>query len=89
MKTVPQNVIARRGEAAFFHCVYEDADTVQWFFGNNGPLESDDEKIVYDNGTLGIPAAEHRDQGMYSCHGIRGETLQVYSAELQIACKSN
>ncbi|XP_012264737.2 inactive tyrosine-protein kinase 7-like [Athalia rosae] len=89
IKTVPQNVIARRGEPAYFHCSYEDADAVQWFFGNNGPLESDDEKILYDNGTLMIRAAEHRDQGMYSCHGIRGETLQVYSAEMQIAYLRN
>ncbi|XP_046484566.1 inactive tyrosine-protein kinase 7 [Neodiprion pinetum] len=89
IKTVPQNIIAKRGEPAFFHCQYENADTVQWFFDNNGPLESDDEKIVYENGTLVILAAEHRDQGMYSCHGPRGETLQVYSAELQIAYLRN
>lgn len=87
IKTIPQSVIAKRGEPAFFHCAYENVDVVQWFFGKNGPLESDDEKIVYENGTLVVQATEHRNQGMYLCHGLRGETLQTYSAELQIACE--
>ncbi|XP_015603298.1 inactive tyrosine-protein kinase 7 [Cephus cinctus] len=89
IKVIPQNVIAKRGEPAIFHCEYEDADAVQWFFKDIGPLESDEERIIFDNGTLVLQAAEHRDQGFYSCHGLRGDTVQIYSAELQIAYLRN
>ncbi|XP_012277648.1 tyrosine-protein kinase-like otk isoform X2 [Orussus abietinus] len=89
IKMVPQDLIVKRGEPAVMHCTYEDADVVQWFFKDIGPLESDDEKVIYENGTLVIKEAEHKDQGFYSCHGLKGETIQVYSAELQIAYLRN
>lgn len=88
INVVPRNVIAKRGEAAVFHCAFQEADAVQWYFKEVGPLETDDEKTIFENGTLHIVAAEHKDQGVYSCHGIRGDTVQVYTAELQIACES-
>lgn len=87
VKLVPQDLIVKRLDPAVFSCIFDNSDRVQWFFKDIGPLESDDEKTVFDNGTLIIHAAEHRDQGYYSCHGVRGETAQVYSADLQIACK--
>lgn len=86
ISTVPQNVIVKRGDPATFDCRFEDADAVQWFHKENGPLESDDEQTIFDNSTLFIHAAEHKHQGPYSCHGVRGETVQIYTAELQIAC---
>ncbi|XP_043278777.1 inactive tyrosine-protein kinase 7-like isoform X2 [Venturia canescens] len=89
IKVVPQNLIVKRGEPAVMHCVYEDADAVNWYLKSIGPVETDDEKIVLDNGTLVIRAAEHRDQGVYACHGIRDETVQIYTAELRIAYLQN
>ena len=88
IKVVPQSLIVKRGEPAVMHCVYEDADSVHWYFKSIGPLESDDERIIYENGTLVIRAAEHRDQGIYACHGRRDDTVQIYTAELQLACES-
>lgn len=88
IKVVPRNLIAKRGEPAVLHCVFEDADSVQWFFKDIGPLETDDERTVLENGTLMIRSAEHRDQGFYSCHGERGGAAIVYTIELQIACKN-
>lgn len=85
IKVVPRNLIAKRGEQAALHCVFEDAE-VQWFFKEIGPLESDDERTIFENGTLIIHAADQRDQGFYSCHGIRDETTISYTVELQIAC---
>ncbi|XP_029681073.1 inactive tyrosine-protein kinase 7-like [Formica exsecta] len=85
IKVVPRNLIAKRGEPAVLHCVFEDADEVQWFFKEIGPLESDEERTILENGTLVIHAAEQRDQGFYSCHGIRDETTISYTVELQIA----
>lgn len=86
IKVVPRNLIAKRGEPAVLHCVFEDADEVQWFFKEIGPLESDEERTILENGTLMIHAADQRDQGFYSCHGIRDETTISYMVELQIAC---
>lgn len=88
IKVVPQNLIARRGEQAVMHCVYDDADALQWYH-KDVLLDSDDERAILDNGTLIIRSTEqHRDQGIYSCHGVKGETVQIYTAELQIACES-
>lgn len=88
IKVVPQNVIVKRGEQASMHCVYENADSVEWYFKEIGPLaDEDDERMAFENGTLVIRAAEHRDQGVYACHGIRDGMAQIYTAELQIACK--
>lgn len=87
IKVVPQNIIVKRGEPATMHCVYENADTVEWYFKEIGPLGDEDDRFVFENGTLLIRAAEHRDQGIYACHGIRDDVEQIYTAELQIACK--
>jgi len=87
IKDVPRNLITKRGEPAVLHCVFENADEVQWFFKEIGPLESDEERTIFENGTLLIRAADLRDQGFYSCHGIRDEITVSYTVELQIACK--
>ncbi|XP_044576463.1 inactive tyrosine-protein kinase 7-like [Cotesia glomerata] len=90
IKVVPQNVIVKRGEQASMHCVYENADSVEWYFKEIGPLtDEDDERMAFENGTLVIRAAEHRDQGVYACHGIRDGIAQIYTAELQIAYLHN
>ncbi|XP_066594792.1 tyrosine-protein kinase-like otk isoform X2 [Prorops nasuta] len=85
IKMVPQGLIVKRGEPAALHCLFEDADVVQWFFEKIGPLETDEEKVIFENGTLLVLSAEHRDQGLYSCVGQKGETAQTYTVELQIA----
>lgn len=87
IKVVPRNLIAKRGEPAVLHCVFEDADSIGWYFKDIGPLETDDERTVLDNGTLVIRSAGHGDQGFYSCHGERGDTSVAYTVELQIACE--
>nr|XP_033328760.1 tyrosine-protein kinase-like otk isoform X2 [Megalopta genalis] len=89
IKVVPRNLIAKRGEPAVLHCIFEDADVVQWFFKDIGPLETDEERTVLENDTLVIRSAEHRDQGFYSCHGERGNTTVTYTVELQIAYLMN
>ncbi|XP_017889172.1 tyrosine-protein kinase-like otk [Ceratina calcarata] len=89
IKVVPRNLIVKRGEAAVFHCVFEDADSVQWFFKDIGPLETDEERTVLENSTLVIRSAEQRDQGYYSCHGDRGESTISYTVDLQIAYLMN
>ncbi|KAK1136250.1 hypothetical protein K0M31_000815 [Melipona bicolor] len=89
IKVVPRNLIAKRGEPAVLHCAFEDADSVQWFFKDIGPLETDDERTILENGTLVIRSAEHRDQGFYSCHGDRGDSTITYTVELQIAYLMN
>ncbi|XP_076669131.1 inactive tyrosine-protein kinase 7 [Andrena cerasifolii] len=89
IKVVPRNLIAKRGELAVLHCVFEDADSVQWFFKDIGPLETEDERTVFENGTLMIRSAEHRDQGFYSCHGERGDATITYTVDLQIAYLMN
>jgi len=87
IKVIPRNLIAKRGEPAALHCVFEDADEVLWFLKDVGQLISDDDRTIFQNGTLLIHAAEQRDQGFYSCNGIRDETTVSYTVELQIACK--
>lgn len=87
IRVVPRDLIAKRGEPAMLHCAFDDADFVQWFFKDIGPLETDDERTVLENGTLVIRSAEHRDQGFYSCHGDRGDSSITYTVDLQIACK--
>lgn len=87
IKVVPKNLIAKRGEPAVLHCAFENADFVQWFFKDIGPLETDDERTVFENGTLLIRSAELRDQGFYSCRGERGDTTVAYTVDLQIACE--
>ncbi|XP_078047584.1 tyrosine-protein kinase-like otk [Augochlora pura] len=89
IKVVPRNLIAKRGEPAALHCIFEDADIVQWFFKDIGPLETDEERTILENDTLVIRSAEHRDQGFYSCHGERGNTTVTYTVELQIAYLMN
>ncbi|XP_016839619.1 inactive tyrosine-protein kinase 7 isoform X2 [Nasonia vitripennis] len=85
IKLVPQKAIVRRYEPASFSCVFDNADNVQWFFEDKGPIESDDERSILDNGTLVVLKAEDRHKGYYACHGLRADTVQVYAAELQIA----
>lgn len=86
VKAVPRNLIAKRGEPAILPCVFDHADDLQWFF-KDIRLESDEEQTIFENGTLMIHAADQRDQGFYSCHGIKDETTISYTVELQIACK--
>ncbi|XP_011311017.1 inactive tyrosine-protein kinase 7 [Fopius arisanus] len=89
IKVVPQNLIVKRGESTSFHCMYEDADRIEWFFNDNGPLIDDEERLIFDNGTLLLRVVEQRDQGIYACHGVRDETRQIYTAELYIAFIQN
>ncbi|XP_012164593.2 inactive tyrosine-protein kinase 7 isoform X1 [Bombus terrestris] len=89
IRVVPRDLIAKRGEPAMLHCAFDDADFVQWFFKDIGPLETDDERTVLENGTLVIRSAEHRDQGFYSCHGDRGDSSITYTVDLQIAYLMN
>ncbi|XP_014204264.1 inactive tyrosine-protein kinase 7-like [Copidosoma floridanum] len=89
IRVVPQKTIVRRGETASFGCAYDNADAIQWFHEDRGPLESDDERTILDNGTLLVVQPEDRDRGFYSCHGIKGDTVQSYAAELQIAYIKN
>ncbi|XP_012217658.1 tyrosine-protein kinase-like otk [Linepithema humile] len=85
LKTIPRNLIAKRGEPAALHCKFEDADEMLWFLKDVGQLTSDDERTIFQNGSLLIHAVEQRDQGFYSCHGIRDESKVSYTVELQIA----
>lgn len=89
IKVIPQNVTVKRGDTASMNCVYENVDEIEWYFKESSLGDGDDkEKIIFDNGTLLVRSAEHRDQGIYSCHGFRdGAVTQIYTAELQIACK--
>lgn len=93
LKNIPRNLIAKRGEPAALHCLFKDADEILWYLKDVGSatnvrqLMSDDERTIFQNGTLLIHAAEQRDQGFYSCHGIRDESRIIYTVELKIACK--
>lgn len=87
IKSISKKLTVKRGNPATLKCVFEDADEVQWFFRNIGPLETDEEHAIFENGTLVINAADLRDQGFYSCHGITNKTTISYTIELQIACK--
>ncbi|XP_034939259.1 tyrosine-protein kinase-like otk [Chelonus insularis] len=90
IKVVPQNIIVKRGEPVYMHCMYENADSTEWYFKEIGPLGDDDEeRVILENGTLFIRSAEHRDQGVYACHGIKDDSEQIYTAELQIAYLHN
>ncbi|XP_043256636.1 tyrosine-protein kinase-like otk [Colletes gigas] len=86
---VPRNLIVKRGEPAVLDCVFEDAVSVQWYFKDLGPLETDDESTVHENGTLVIRSVDHNDQGFYSCRAERGDTFVAYTVELQIAYLMN
>jgi PTK7 protein tyrosine kinase 7 len=87
VKLVPQSAIARRGESASFSCVYDNADSLSWYYEDKGPIESDDERTILGNGTLLIHRADERSKGFYSCHGEKSGNVQVYAAELEIACE--
>ncbi|XP_014232108.1 inactive tyrosine-protein kinase 7-like [Trichogramma pretiosum] len=89
LKRAPERSVVRRGEPASFSCVFENVDNIQWFLEDKGPLETDDERIVMDNGTLLIMRVHDGHKGYYTCHGIRADTAQIYGAELQIAYLKN
>lgn len=86
LRVAPQKVTVKRGDSATFSCVFDNVDRVQWYFEDRGPLESDDERSVFDNGTLVVLRAEDRDRGVYSCHGVRADSAVIYTTELHIAC---
>lgn len=87
IKVLPRNLIVKFGERAAFNCIFQNAKAVKWLFNKTLLLESDEEKTVYENGTLVIHKVDQADQGIYYCQGIRGNTVHTYTAELLIACK--
>lgn len=89
IKNVPKNLIVKRGQRAMFHCEFENADSIKWFFNNVDSLEQNEEKSIFPNGTLIIHAVDFEDQGSYYCRGQKGNTQQTYMAELQIAYLRN
>lgn len=40
IQTVPSDQIAKKAGMAFFDCSYQHADVTEWYFGDNGPLET-------------------------------------------------
>lgn len=82
--------MVKKGGTAFFDCVYQNVDVIEWYFKDVGPLESNNRITLHPNGTLEINDVQESDQGMYNCVGIRGESTEVpqsYCAELKVACK--
>ncbi|XP_033223240.1 tyrosine-protein kinase-like otk isoform X2 [Belonocnema kinseyi] len=89
IKVLPSNLSIKYGERADFNCVFQNAKTVKWFFNKTLLLESDEEKTVYENGTLVIHKVDQAHQGIYYCQGIRGNNVNTYAAELRIAYLRN
>ncbi|KAL1124690.1 hypothetical protein AAG570_001314, partial [Ranatra chinensis] len=84
----PQDTIANLGSNAVFNCLYKNADVIEWFFKQTGPLENSTDYVVYSNGSLMVKNVSEQSHGLYSCVGIKGESSavpQVYSAYLQTA----
>lgn len=40
IQKVPENQLIKKGGTAYFDCIYENADFVEWYFKDNGPLET-------------------------------------------------
>ncbi|XP_051157580.1 tyrosine-protein kinase-like otk [Leptopilina boulardi] len=89
MKNVPKNLIIKRGERATFHCEFENANSIKWFFNNITSLEQTEERSIFQNGTLIIHNVDFVDQGTYYCQGHKGNNFQTFMAELQIAYLRN
>ncbi|KAL3284491.1 hypothetical protein HHI36_018652 [Cryptolaemus montrouzieri] len=84
----PTNQVVRKGVSAFFHCVYSEADVVEWYYKDVGPLKSTDKYTIHSNQTLEIKDAQESDEGLYNCVGIKTESTDVpqsYTAELKLA----
>nr|XP_022915980.1 tyrosine-protein kinase-like otk isoform X2 [Onthophagus taurus] len=88
IEKVPTNQLVKKGETVFFHCSYQQADVIEWYFKDVGPLESNNRVTLHKNGTLQIDNVQHSDQGLYTCVGVKSESDEVpqnYNAELHIA----
>ncbi|KAF5296174.1 hypothetical protein FQA39_LY12628 [Lamprigera yunnana] len=88
IKVVPNNQLVKKGGSALFDCSYNNADGLEWYFKDVGPLESNTRMTLYSNGSLEINNVQESDQGMYNCVGIKSgskEVPQSYTAELNIA----
>ncbi|KAJ8678842.1 hypothetical protein QAD02_014629 [Eretmocerus hayati] len=91
LKLAPQSRVVRRGDRASLDCVFEGADLLQWFHEERGPLDSNDDLSVLENGTLVLHRVHDEQRGFYICHGLSGEhpLAQAYAAELSIAYMRN
>ncbi|XP_075214156.1 inactive tyrosine-protein kinase 7-like [Lycorma delicatula] len=88
IKVAPQDVLVKLGSSAIFNCVYENADVMEWYFRERGPLENNTAISFLGNGSLLLHKVHLSDEGLYGCVGIRGESTEIpvkYTAELQIA----
>lgn len=90
IQIVPSDQLVKRSGTAFFDCSYQNADVIEWYFKDVGPIESNGKYTKHSNGTLQINDIVESDQGLYSCVGIRSESAEVpqsYVSELKLACK--
>lgn len=49
IEKIPTNQLVRKGGTIFFDCVYENADFVEWYFKDNGPLETSNKYIQHNH----------------------------------------
>ncbi|KAF5297401.1 hypothetical protein FQR65_LT01332 [Abscondita terminalis] len=92
IKVVPSNQLVKKGGKALFDCSYGNADGLEWYFKDAGPLESNPRMTLYPNGSLEINRVQESDQGLYNCVGIKSDSTEVpqsYTAELKIAFIEN
>ncbi|XP_060519446.1 tyrosine-protein kinase-like otk [Cylas formicarius] len=88
IRDIPADQIVKKGSSAYFHCSYQLADVLEWYFKETGPLKTNDKLTVHSNGTLQINNVRDTDEGWYNCVGIKSESSDIpqsYTAELKLA----
>ncbi|XP_050311657.1 tyrosine-protein kinase-like otk [Anthonomus grandis grandis] len=88
IQTIPADQILKKGTTAYFHCSYQRADVLEWYFKESGPLKTKERITVHSNGTLQINDVSEEDVGWYNCVGIKSESTEVpqsYTAEVALA----
>ncbi|KYB28864.1 Tyrosine-protein kinase-like otk [Tribolium castaneum] len=89
IQVVPRDQLVPQGGTAYFDCQYQQAEVTEWYFKKDTrPLENGKKFVIHSNGTLQINDVQGKDQGFYSCVGIRSESTEIpqsYIAELKLA----
>ncbi|XP_066148461.1 tyrosine-protein kinase-like otk [Euwallacea fornicatus] len=88
IQTIPMDQEVKKGGTAFFHCAYQKAEVLEWYFKEGKPLKNNERITIHSNGTLQINDIRDSDEGWYNCVGIKSDSTEIpqsYTADLRVA----
>ncbi|KAL1516132.1 hypothetical protein ABEB36_000053 [Hypothenemus hampei] len=88
IQTIPTDLVIKLGSTGYFDCSYQNAEVLEWYFKESGPLKNNSRLTLHSNGTLQITNVTYADEGWYNCVGFKSNSTEIpqsYTADLHLA----